>query len=175
MLYSTLDIVEKEYQEEIRYCSLTKRKTNQFDSDLILALSSLELYNLSEAKLKLKAIDTSNMLDLEHSLTNLFCTVQPKLLAISNTISFANPKAPLYPCLAQGKLWNEMAVTWTSGYGIEEATPIVEWGFEGEVSKFLSAAGTLTYTRNMMCGINSFSLCSFPFFNVVTKKKIEQK
>jgi len=45
-----------------------------------------------------------------------------------------------------------MAVTWTSGYGIEEATPIVEWGFEGEVSKFLSPAGTLTYTHNMMCG-----------------------
>jgi len=48
------------------------------------------------------------MFDLEHSLTNLFCTVQPKLLAISNTISFANPKAPLYPRLAQGKLWNEV-------------------------------------------------------------------
>jgi len=76
----------------------------------------------------------------------------PKLLVISNTISFANPKAPLYPRLSQGELWNEMAVTWTSGYGIEEATPVVEWGFEGEVSKFLSPAGTLTYTRNMMCG-----------------------
>ena len=75
MLYSTLDVVEKEYQEEIWYCSLTKRKTNQFDSDLIMALSSLDLYNLSEEKLKLKAIDTSNMLDLEHSLTNLFCIV----------------------------------------------------------------------------------------------------
>lgn len=76
----------------------------------------------------------------------------PILLVISNTISFANPKAPLYPRLSQGELWNEMAVTWTSGYGIEEAAPVVEWGFEGEVSKFLSPAGTLTYTRNMMCG-----------------------
>ncbi|XP_057837690.2 nucleotide pyrophosphatase/phosphodiesterase isoform X1 [Cryptomeria japonica] len=76
----------------------------------------------------------------------------PKLLAISNTVSFAYPKAPLYPRLAQGKLWNEMAVTWTSGYGIEEAMPIVEWGLQGERSSMVSPAGTLTYVRNMMCG-----------------------
>ena len=41
----------------------------------------------------------------------------PKLLAISNTISFADPKASLYRRLAQGKLWNEMSVTWISVVG----------------------------------------------------------
>ncbi|KAK1292188.1 putative inactive purple acid phosphatase 1 [Acorus calamus] len=39
----------------------------------------------------------------------LLCTapIKPKVIAISNTISFANPKAPLYPRLALGKCWNE--------------------------------------------------------------------
>jgi hypothetical protein len=31
----------------------------------------------------------------------------PKLVAVSNKIAFANPKAPVYPRLAQGKSWNE--------------------------------------------------------------------
>ncbi|KAF3774233.1 putative inactive purple acid phosphatase 24 [Nymphaea thermarum] len=35
---------------------------------------------------------------------------QPKLIAVSNTITFANPKAPVYPRLAQGKSWNEFSV-----------------------------------------------------------------
>ncbi|KAK7809639.1 putative inactive purple acid phosphatase 27, partial [Quercus suber] len=53
---------------------------------------------------------------------------KPKLVAVSNFISFANPKAPLYPRLAHGKSWNEMTVTWTSGYSIDEAVPFAEWG-----------------------------------------------
>ncbi|KAF8013912.1 hypothetical protein BT93_I1694 [Corymbia citriodora subsp. variegata] len=53
--------------------------------------------------------------------------VMPKLVAASNAVAFANPKAPVYPCLAQGKEWNEMTVTWTSGYGIAEAEPFVYW------------------------------------------------
>uniref|UniRef100_F6GSV7 Purple acid phosphatase n=1 Tax=Vitis vinifera TaxID=29760 RepID=F6GSV7_VITVI len=56
---------------------------------------------------------------------------KPKLVAVSNSVSFANPKAPLYPRLALGKAWNEMAVTWTSGYNIDEAVPFVEWGLKG--------------------------------------------
>ncbi|XP_031271840.1 probable inactive purple acid phosphatase 27 [Pistacia vera] len=75
---------------------------------------------------------------------------EPKLVAVSNVISFANPKAPLYPRLSQGKSWNEMAVTWTSGYNIIEAVPFVEWGFKGE-SQTQSPAGTLTFHRNSMC------------------------
>ncbi|KAK4569041.1 hypothetical protein RGQ29_004442 [Quercus rubra] len=75
----------------------------------------------------------------------------PKLLAVSNTVTFANPKAPLYPRLSQGKAWNEMAVTWTSGYNIIDAVPFVEWGFKGE-SQTQSPAGTLTFHRNAMCG-----------------------
>ncbi|KAL0313163.1 UNVERIFIED_CONTAM: putative inactive purple acid phosphatase 27, partial [Sesamum radiatum] len=75
----------------------------------------------------------------------------PKLVAVSNSISFVNPKAPLYPRLAQGKSWNEMTVTWTSGYNIDEAIPFVEWGRKGH-HKTRSPAGTLTFHRNSMCG-----------------------
>ncbi|KAF8020832.1 hypothetical protein BT93_G1301 [Corymbia citriodora subsp. variegata] len=76
---------------------------------------------------------------------------QPKLMAVSNTVAFANPKAPVYPRLAQGKEWNEMTVTWTSGYGIAEAVPFVEWGHQGG-QKMRSPAGTLTFDRSSMCG-----------------------
>ncbi|CAH1423188.1 unnamed protein product [Lactuca virosa] len=75
----------------------------------------------------------------------------PKLVAVSNPMSFPNPKAPLYPRLAHGKAWDEMTVTWTSGYNIDEATPLVEWGLKGQTKK-LSPAGTLTFTRGSMCG-----------------------
>ncbi|KAL5717529.1 putative inactive purple acid phosphatase 27 [Ranunculus cassubicifolius] len=75
----------------------------------------------------------------------------PKLVAVSNVVSFANPKAPVYPRLAQGKAWNEMTITWTSGYDISEATPFVEWGLEGE-STARSPAGTLTFDQNSLCG-----------------------
>ncbi|KAL2347040.1 hypothetical protein Fmac_001040 [Flemingia macrophylla] len=75
----------------------------------------------------------------------------PRLVAVSNSISFANPKAPVYPRLALGKSWDEMAVTWTSGYDIDEAVPFVEWGPE-RGSQTRSPAGTLTFTRNSMCG-----------------------
>lgn len=47
----------------------------------------------------------------------------------------------------------KMTVTWTSGYNIDEATPFVEWGWKGHDPK-LSPAGTLTFTRGSMCGIN---------------------
>nr|XP_010906141.1 probable inactive purple acid phosphatase 1 isoform X1 [Elaeis guineensis] len=75
----------------------------------------------------------------------------PKLITVSNIVAFANPKAPVYPRLSQGKSWNEMAVTWTSGYGINEAVPFVEWGVPGR-PQMHSPAGTLTFSRNSMCG-----------------------
>ncbi|KAI9079478.1 hypothetical protein K1719_038560 [Acacia pycnantha] len=75
----------------------------------------------------------------------------PKLVSVSNYISFANPKAPVYPRLAQGKSWDEMTVTWTSGYDIDEAIPFVQWGPEGG-KQTRSPAGTLTFSRNSMCG-----------------------
>lgn len=75
----------------------------------------------------------------------------PKLVSVSNSVVFANPKAPLYPRLAQGKSWNEMTVTWTSGYDLKEAVPFVEWGLKGE-NQVRSPAGTLTIDRNSMCG-----------------------
>lgn len=75
----------------------------------------------------------------------------PKVVAVSDFIKFVNPKAPVYPRLAQGKSWNEMTVTWTSGYNIDEAIAFVEWGMKGQ-SQRRSPAGTLTFTRNSMCG-----------------------
>ena len=80
---------------------------------------------------------------------------KPKLLAISNKISFANPKAPVFPRLSQGKQWNEMAVTWTSGYNIGEAYPFVEWRMKGEETSKRTPAGTLTFTRGHLCGTYS--------------------
>ena len=46
---------------------------------------------------------------------------------------------------------NQMTVTWTSGYGISEAEPFVEWGPKGGVP-IHSPAGTLTFERSSMCG-----------------------
>ncbi|CAK9186204.1 unnamed protein product [Ilex paraguariensis] len=77
--------------------------------------------------------------------------LNPMLVAVSNTIAFANPYAPVYPRLAQGKIWNEMTVTWTSGYGINDAEPFVEWASQGGRQR-RSPAGTLTFDRNSMCG-----------------------
>uniref|UniRef100_A0ACD5XHY4 Uncharacterized protein n=1 Tax=Avena sativa TaxID=4498 RepID=A0ACD5XHY4_AVESA len=75
----------------------------------------------------------------------------PKLIARSDSTTFVNPKAPVYPRLAQGKSWNEMTVTWTSGYSTKEATAFVEWGVQGQI-QILSPAVTLTFSRNTMCG-----------------------
>ncbi|XP_059648756.1 probable inactive purple acid phosphatase 1 [Cornus florida] len=75
----------------------------------------------------------------------------PKLVAVSNIVVFSNPKAPVYPRLAQGKTWNEMTVTWTSGYGINEAESFVEWGPQGGEQR-RSPVGTLTFDRSSMCG-----------------------
>uniref|UniRef100_A0A803QQ03 Purple acid phosphatase n=1 Tax=Cannabis sativa TaxID=3483 RepID=A0A803QQ03_CANSA len=75
----------------------------------------------------------------------------PKVVGLTGAIAFANPNSPVYPRLAQGKMWNEMTVTWTSGYGIDEAEPFVEWGKKGG-DHVRSPAGTLTFDRNSMCG-----------------------
>ncbi|KAG2653542.1 hypothetical protein PVAP13_1NG460976, partial [Panicum virgatum] len=80
----------------------------------------------------------------------------PKLIAVSEPISFKNPKAPVFPRLAQGKTHDEMAVTWASGYDISEAYPFVEWGAVGSGAAAQlaarSPAGTLTFSRGSMCG-----------------------
>lgn len=76
----------------------------------------------------------------------------PVLLAVSNAIVFMNPKAPLYPRLALGKSWNEMTVTWTSGYGVDEAIPLVQWGTVDDKGQHIVAAGTLSYERDSLCG-----------------------
>lgn len=75
----------------------------------------------------------------------------PKLVALSNIVAFVNPNAPLYPRLAHGKTWDEMTVTWTSGYNIDGADPFVEWGPKGG-KQTRSLAVTLTFDRNSMCG-----------------------
>ena len=45
----------------------------------------------------------------------------------------------------------QMTVTWTSGYNIDEAVPLIKWGLKGE-TQVRSPAGTLTYDRSSMCG-----------------------
>ena len=51
-----------------------------------------------------------------------------------------------------------MTVTWTSGYGLDEAEPFVEWGLQGEEQRS-SLAVTLTFDRNTMCGaLHTFKL-----------------
>ncbi|EOY01692.1 Purple acid phosphatases superfamily protein isoform 2 [Theobroma cacao] len=77
--------------------------------------------------------------------------LNPKVVAVSAKVAFSNPNAPVYPRLAQGKVWNEMTVTWTSGYGIGEAVPFVEWSWKGGLP-IHSPAGTLTFDSNSMCG-----------------------
>lgn len=48
-----------------------------------------------------------------------------------------------------------MTVTWTSGYGTNEALPFVEWGPKwGSLTR--SPAGTLTFNRGSMCGMVTF-------------------
>ena len=37
----------------------------------------------------------------------IFPLWQPRLVAVSNAIRFANPNAPVYPCVSQGKAWTE--------------------------------------------------------------------
>lgn len=60
----------------------------------------------------------------------------------------------------------QMTVTWTSGYNINEAVPIVEWGRQGETQS-RSPAATLTFDRTSLCGMNLFiyimiaSCCQF--------------
>ena len=46
----------------------------------------------------------------------------------------------------------QITVTWTSGYGTNEAEPFVEWGLKGG-DRTRSPAGTLTFDRNSMCGV----------------------
>lgn len=82
----------------------------------------------------------------------------PVLLAISQAVTFANPKAPLYPRLALGKTWNEITVTWTSGYGMDEAMPLVMWGTKENKKQHLVAAGTLMYERDSLCGAPAHSV-----------------
>lgn len=51
--------------------------------------------------------------------------------------------------------FQQITVTWTSGYGISDAEPFVEWGPKGG-NLVKSPAGTLTFDRNTMCGMQLF-------------------
>lgn len=76
----------------------------------------------------------------------------PVLEGISNVVKFKNPKAPQWPRLALGKEWNEMTVTWTSGYCEAEARPLVAWKWEDDADWKTSLASTVTYKKSDMCG-----------------------
>lgn len=77
----------------------------------------------------------------------------PVLEAVSNTITFADTDAPVYPRLALGSTWDQMTVTWTSGYGKKDADAVVQWGTEVGEESWFSPASTLTFTRDDMCGV----------------------
>ena len=64
---------------------------------------------------------------LNDCLTSIFCEMQPKLVAVSNVIRFANPKAPLYPRLAQGKSWNEVSSHSTHNINVWFPHPCLCW------------------------------------------------
>lgn len=55
---------------------------------------------------------TSNIVLTIVMLTQMiaFFIYQPKLVAVSNSVAFVNPNAPVYPRLAQGKVWNEVLI-----------------------------------------------------------------
>ncbi|KAI3970802.1 hypothetical protein MKX01_024449 [Papaver californicum] len=110
--------------------------------------SSPDYKRSGSGKLKLQLINQRG--DFSFALFSGGLT-NPKLIAVSNAVTFKNTNAPVYPRLAQGKAWNEMTVTWTSGYGINEAEPFVEWGQQGG-DKTRTPAGTLTFSRESMCG-----------------------
>ncbi|XP_026381155.1 probable inactive purple acid phosphatase 1 isoform X2 [Papaver somniferum] len=115
--------------------------------------SSPDYKRSGSGKLKLQLINQRG--DFSFALFSGGLT-NPKLIAISNAVTFQNPNAPVYPRLAQRKAWNEVkfkicSFTWTSGYGINEAEPFVEWGRQGG-EKTQTPAGTLTFSRKSMCG-----------------------
>ncbi|KAH9551242.1 hypothetical protein CY35_09G005100 [Sphagnum magellanicum] len=76
----------------------------------------------------------------------------PVLEAVSNTISFKNPNAPVWPRLALGKEWDTITVTWTSGYSQSVAKPIVLWKSEDDTTWTTTPAVTLTFSKADMCG-----------------------
>ncbi|XP_024537154.1 nucleotide pyrophosphatase/phosphodiesterase isoform X1 [Selaginella moellendorffii] len=90
-----------------------------------------------------------------HILT-LFFGWQPVLIAVSSPVTFAHLKMPLYPRLAQGQSWNEMTVTWTSGYRTSEAIPFVSYEVADHIALHkipsFSPASTLSLSRGDMCG-----------------------
>uniref|UniRef100_K3YLE6 Purple acid phosphatase n=1 Tax=Setaria italica TaxID=4555 RepID=K3YLE6_SETIT len=77
-----------------------------------------------------------------------------RLVAVSKPVAFRNPKAPVFPRLAHGKIHDEIAVTWTSGYDIAPTYPFVERGAVGcgTQPSLAAARGTLTFNRGSMCG-----------------------
>ncbi|KAH1255117.1 putative inactive purple acid phosphatase 27 [Glycine max] len=71
----------------------------------------------------------------------------PRLVAVSNSISFANPKAPVYPRLALGRSWDEMTVTWTSGYDIDEGLLLNGVNLQ----ELLASVTLVLYTQSICC------------------------
>ncbi len=59
---------------------------------------------------------------------------------------------PFAQTLMHLQMTMQITVTWTSGYGLDEAVPLVLWGPEDNKSQFTSPASTLTYIRKDLCG-----------------------
>ncbi|KAJ7530890.1 hypothetical protein O6H91_14G023600 [Diphasiastrum complanatum] len=111
--------------------------------------SSTDYGSKGEGSLKFRLINQRNDFSFAFFSGDLD---KPVLLAVSNVVTFTDPKAPVYPRLALGQAWNEITVTWTSGYSLYEATPIVHWGHAEDKDEVVSGAGTLSFSRGDMCG-----------------------
>ncbi|PWA36823.1 purple acid phosphatase [Artemisia annua] len=94
------------------------------------------------------------------------------LVKCSLRFQIINQRADFAFALFTGGLIN-MTVTWTSGYNIDEATPITEWGRK-EQNKKLSPAGTLTFTCSSMCGAPARTIgwCDPGFFHTSFFKEL---
>ncbi|KAL6011046.1 hypothetical protein ACLOJK_001490 [Asimina triloba] len=75
--------------------------------------------------------------------------VAPKARGSFECHSICKSKGASLPSSCLGKSWDEMTVTWTSDYDVNEAVPFVEWGLKEE-TQMRSPAGTLTFTRSSM-------------------------
>lgn len=82
--------------------------------------------------------------------------MQPKLIAVSNPVSFKNPKAPLFPRLAHGKLWNEVSRSISSNFFSFYCgkLPI------GDTKKSIMACSWATLCQNLISFLST-SPCSY--------------
>lgn len=79
-------------------------------ADFAFALFSGGLSNVRSCFFDLLLYHFSNVSYVDNLILFPLIVMQPKLVAVSNNVTFLYPKAPLYPRLALGKLWDEVSL-----------------------------------------------------------------